>query len=70
MTTIPNGKLVQIVQDLIYIGTEGVYWDFKLKHHLKKEVLIHDVLCLAKAEHDGARFLILGVEDGGGGADD
>ena len=66
MTIIPNRKLVQLVRDLIDMGIEGVYWDFKLKHHLKKGDLIHDVLCLANAEHDGPRFLIFGVEDGGG----
>ena len=27
--------------------------------------MIHDVLCLANAEHDGPRFLVFGVEDGG-----
>ena len=66
MTIIPNCKLVQIVQGLIDIGIEGVYWDFKLKHHLEKGDLIHDVLCLANAEHDGPRFLIFGVEDSSG----
>ena len=66
MTIIPNSKLLQLIQDLIDMGVEGVYWDFKLKHHLKKGDLIHDVLCLANAEHDGPRFLIFGVEDGDG----
>lgn len=66
MTIISNGKLVQIVKDLIEIRVEGVYWDFKLKHHLNKGALIHDVLCLANAEHDGPRFLIFGVGDGDG----
>ncbi len=57
--------LAQIVRDLIDRGSEGVYWDFKLKHHLNTGDLVHDVLCLANAEHDGPRFLVFGVENGG-----
>lgn len=65
MNTIPDDKLVQILQGLIDRRTEGVYWDFKLKHQHQRQDLIHDVLCLANAEHDGPRFLIFGVKDGG-----
>ena len=43
--------------------SEGVYWDFKREHHKYKWKLVHDVLCLANAEHDGPRFLIFGVND-------
>ena len=56
-------SLVQIVQDLIGSKTEDVYWDFKELHHARKEDLIHDVLCLANADHDGPRFLVFGVRD-------
>ena len=62
---IAEHTLAQIVRDLIGRGGEGVYWDFKLKHHAHKGDLVHDVLCLANAEHDGPRFLVFGVEDGG-----
>ena len=62
---IAKHTLAQIVRDLIGRGGEGVYWDFKLKHHAHKGDLVHDVLCLANAEHDGPRFLVFGVEDGG-----
>ena len=62
---IADHTLAQIVRDLIGRRSEGVYWDFKLKHHANKGDLVHDVLCLANAEHDGPRFLIFGVEDGG-----
>ena len=62
---IAKHTLAQIVRDLIGRGGEGVYWDFKLKHHAHKGGLVHDVLCLANAEHDGPRFLVFGVEDGG-----
>ncbi|MDE0165833.1 MAG: ATP-binding protein [Bryobacterales bacterium] len=57
--------LEQIVLDLIGRGSEGVYWDFKLKHHRNAGDLLHDVLCLANTEHDGPRFLVFGVENGG-----
>lgn len=62
---IADDTLAQIVRDLIGRRSEGIYWDFKLKHHTNKGDLIHDVLCLANAEHDGPRFLVFGVEDGG-----
>ena len=55
--------LTQIVKALITRKGEGVYWDFKRQHHATKGDLIHDVLCLANAEHPGARFLIFGVDD-------
>ena len=58
-------SLDRTVADLIGRRGEGVYWDFKFKHHTKtnKWKLIHDVLCLANAEHDGPRFLVFGVND-------
>ena len=62
---IADHTLAQIVRGLIGRRSEGVYWDFKLKHHSNKGDLIHDVLCLANAEHDGPCFLVFGVEDGG-----
>ena len=62
---IADHALVQIVRDLMGRRSEGVYWDFKLKHHPDTGDLVHDVLCLANAEHDGPRFLVFGVEDGG-----
>lgn len=56
-------SLAEIVRNLLDRGGEGVYWDFKLKHHAHRSDLIHDVLCLANAEHDGPRFMVFGVED-------
>ena len=55
--------LDRTVADLIGRRGEGVYWDFKFEHHTDKWKLVHDVLCLANAEHDGPRFLIFGVND-------
>ena len=56
-------SLGRTVADLIGRRGEGVYWDFKLRHHTNKWELVHDVLCLANAEHDGPRFLVFGVKD-------
>ena len=57
-------SLGRTVADLISRRGEGVYWDFKCRHHTNNWKLIHDVLCLANAEHDGPRFLVFGVKDG------
>ena len=62
---IADHTLSQIVRGLISRRSEGVYWDFKLKHHRNTGDLVHDVLCLANAEHDGPRFLVFGVENEG-----
>ena len=43
--------------------TEGLSWDFKLKHHDNKADIVHDVLCLANADHAGQRYLVFGVDD-------
>ena len=55
--------LGRTVADLIGRRGEGVYWDFKFEHHTDNGKLVHDVLCLANAEHDGPRFLVFGVND-------
>ena len=61
---VDDRSLARIILDLIGRRSEGVYWDFKLQHQARKGELIHDVLCLANAEHDGPRFLVFGVRDG------
>ena len=63
-TVIDQDLLGRIVRELIGRRSEGVYWDFKLRHHAEKSDLIHDVLCLVNAEYDGPRFLVFGVRDG------
>ena len=63
MNVTDRDALAQIVKDLIARTTEGVYWDFKRRHHATKGELVHDVLCLANAEWNGPRFLIFGVDD-------
>ena len=56
-------NLSQTIKDLIARNGEGDYWDFKRKHHAAKGDLVHDILCLANAEHRGPRFLVFGVDD-------
>ena len=55
--------LVRVVRDFIARRSEGVFWDFKRQHHRCNGKLVHDVLCLANAEHRGRRYLIFGVDD-------
>jgi len=56
--------LVDEVEGLRKTFKEGVYWDFKQQHHANITDLLHDILCLANAQHDGDRYLIFGIEDG------
>ena len=58
-----HDELPATVLNLASRKTESRYWDFKLQHHENNAELIHDILCLANAEHDGQRYLIFGVED-------
>ena len=58
-----DGVFHATVSALISRRAEGTYWDFKRKHHESKADLIHDVLCLANANHEGDRYLIFGVDD-------
>ena len=55
--------LLETILSLIRRRTEGPHWDFKLQHHDKNAELIHDVLCLANADHAGPRYLIFGVDN-------
>ena len=55
--------LQETVATLISRRAERTYWDFKRCHHRNKDNLIHDILCLANARHQGSRFLKFGVDD-------
>lgn len=60
--------LEAIIRKLIASKREGAYWDFKAKPHANNANLLHDLLCLANASHQGARYLIIGVDDSARGA--
>ena len=55
--------LSEVIQNLLSQNKEGQYWDFKRIHHQNKGELIHDVLCLANAKHEGPRYLVYGISD-------
>ena len=55
--------LQETVATLIDRRAEGAFWDFKRCHHRDKDKLIHDILCLANARHQGNRFIIFGVDN-------
>lgn len=59
-------ELSSIVEQLISRKAEGVYWDFKSVHHAERADLVHDVLALANADHQGDRYLIFGVDESAG----
>ena len=42
---------------------ENIYVDFKEKFNDNNARLIHDVLCMANADHSGDRYILFGVED-------
>lgn len=54
--------MVNLVRKLIATG-ECEYLDFKVQWHSTGADLIHDILCLANARHDGDRYLLIGVAD-------
>ena len=51
------------IKKLIKSKVEGNYWDFKRGPHENKADLLHDIICLSNAKHDGDRYLIIGVAD-------
>ncbi|MDH5920559.1 ATP-binding protein [Vibrio splendidus] len=53
----------KLLDDLLSLKSEGVWWDFKLKFHDDLFDLLHDITCLANVIHDGDRFLIFGIND-------
>jgi hypothetical protein len=49
--------------ELISLGAEGDYWDFKLQWHTNLSDLLYDIICMANnlANHDA--YIIIGVKD-------
>lgn len=58
-----NKQLTKEIVRLIESGEEGVYWDFKMKHHTNKARLLHDIICMANNIADREAYIIIGVED-------
>ena len=62
-------QLLEIITHLIQKKREGQYWDFKEFPHKNKAALVHDILCMANAEHKGNRYLVFGITDPSQGTD-
>lgn len=56
-------ELVKMIQGFISQKREWTFWDFKQEWHKNNVDLLHDILCLANAQHSGNRYLIIGVTD-------
>lgn len=52
----------RLLQELLSTG-ECEWIDFKESHHNNPAKLLHDIICLANAHHDGDRYLVFGVND-------
>jgi hypothetical protein len=51
------------VVELISLGTEGDFWDFKAEWHKDDGDLIFDIICLANSRENRDKYLIVGVAD-------
>lgn len=56
-------KFKEKIQQLISLKREGSFWDFKLEPHSNKIDLLHDIISMANVDHDGDRYIIIGVSD-------
>lgn len=54
---------VELVQQLLSQGKEGLWWDFKQKFHENMAALVHDIICMSNVIHDGDRHIIFGISD-------
>lgn len=57
--------LNHIIKELIDLGYEGDYWDYKQKWHRNKEELMRDILAFTNTSHNKDCYLIIGVGDNG-----
>lgn len=51
------------IVDLIALGTEGSYWDFKREWHDNNVDLLHDIICMANNLENRDGYIIIGVDD-------
>ena len=56
-------ELIQEIQNLISLKTEGDYWDFKEMWHDNKASLLHDIICMANNQIGRDAYIIIGVSD-------
>lgn len=55
----------EVVEEILSNEIAGEYaWlDFKLEYKNNPEELIHDIVCLSNAQHNGDRYIVYGVEN-------
>ena len=53
------------IQNLIALGTEGNYWDFKEKWHSNNGDILHDIICMANNLVNCDAYIIIGVSNNG-----
>lgn len=56
-------ELMEEIQSLIALKTEGDYWDFKEMWHDNKASLLHDIICMANNQVGRDAYIIFGVSD-------
>lgn len=56
-------ELIDEIQSLIGLKTEGDYWDFKEMWHNNKASLLHDIICMANNQVGRDAYIIIGVSD-------
>jgi len=58
-----KNDLRNLVLDLISSQKEDTFYDFKQEWHKNNANLIKDIICLANCNHNGNRYLIIGVNE-------
>ena len=69
-----NDQLDEIIMELLHLGVEGEYWDFKEKPYFfegqsdkdknkKKGDLLHDIICMANNLNNSDAYIIMGIQD-------
>lgn len=53
------------IQNLIALGTEGNYWDFKEIWHSVNADLLHDIICMTNNLENRDAYIIIGVSNDG-----
>ena len=56
-------ELIEEIQNIISLETEGDYWDFKEMWHDNKASLLHDIICMANNQVGRDAYIIIGVSD-------
>ena len=57
--------LIDEIQKLITLKTEGAYWDFKEEWHSNNSDLLHDIICMANNLENRDAYVIIGVANNG-----